>query len=165
LKKTDIVFIPVGGGGLASGIGGYFKSQNAAVEIIGCQPVHSPVMQASIRAGRIVEMESRATLSDGTSGGIEPGSITFDICRECVDDFVLITEEEIKKAIIIVLEKHHLLIEGAAALSVAAFLKMKKDYENKTVVLILTGKRIGIESLKCILCGGEPYESSDCQPG
>jgi threonine dehydratase len=153
-ERTDVIFVPVGGGGLASGVAGYVKSQNQEIRIIGCQPVHSAVMFESIRAGKIVEMESKPTLSDGTAGGIEPGSITFDICQACIDDFILLTEEEIEGAIRLVLEKHHMLIEGAAALSVAAFLKKKKEVENKTVILILSGKRIGLETVQKILCGG-----------
>jgi len=155
IDKMDAVFVPVGGGGLISGVAGYLKSQNRDIRIIGCQPENSHVMKASVEAGRIVEMASKPTLSDGTAGGIEPGSITVDICREYVDDFVLLTEKEIEDAILLVLQKHYMLIEGAAALSVAALLKMKKAHQNKTVVLILSGKKIGIEAIQHIVCKGD----------
>ena len=117
-----------------------------------------PVLREKLRkqygAQKIIEMETKPTLSDGTAGGIEPGSITFDICRICVDEFVLLSEGEIKEAICLILEKHDLLVEGAAALSVAAFLKKKKDYKNKNVILILSGKRIGLDTIRHILCQG-----------
>ena len=154
LERMDAVFIPVGGGGLISGVAGYLKSQDTGIGIIGCQPENSHVMKASVEAGRIVEMVSRPTLSEGTAGGIEPGSITVDICSEHVNDFILVTEKEIEDAILLVLQKHYMLIEGAAALTVAAFLKMKKEHENKTVVLILSGKKIGIKTIQRIICEG-----------
>lgn len=149
--KTDVVFVPVGGGGLISGIAGYLKSLDKSIEIIGCQPEHSPVMYESIKAGKIIEMESKPTLSDGSAGGIEPGSITFDICKTHVNDFILISEEEIKNAIKLILTKNFLLIEGSAALSVASFLKRKERFKKRTVILIITGSRIGLDQLKEIL--------------
>jgi len=154
LDKLDAVLVPVGGGGLASGIAGYLKSGNSdnEIEIIGCQPEHSPVMFESVKAGRIIEMESKPTLSDGTTGGIEAGSITFDICRQTVDDYILISEQEIAGAIQLVLEQHYMVIEGAAALSVASFIKVKERFRNKNVILIITGKRITLDKLKKIIC-------------
>lgn len=149
--RFDAVLVPVGGGGLISGIAGYMKSIDGDVEIIGCQPLNSPVMAESVRLGRIVDLESKPTISDGTAGGIEPGALTFDMCRKYVDDFILVSEEEIMEAMKLVLEKHHLLIEGAAALPVASFLKNKKRFENKDVGLILSGSGIGFDRLKTIL--------------
>ncbi len=148
LGKIDAVFVPVGGGGLISGIAGYLKSLDENIEIIGCLPENSPVMYESIKAGKIIEMESKPTLSDGSAGGIEQGSITFDICKKYVNDFILVSEEEIKEAIKLVLEKHFMIIEGAGALSVASFIKEKERFRGKTVVLILSGSKISLEELK-----------------
>lgn len=155
IKNIDVVIVPVGGGGLISGIAGYLKSTDKNIEIIGCQPENSRVMYESIKAGKIIEMESKPTLSDGSAGGIEQGSITLDICKNYVDHFVLITEEEIKEAIKIILEKHYMLVEGAAALSVASYLKLKEKYKNKNVVLIISGAKIGLDQLKKVLCQGD----------
>lgn len=154
MDNMDTVLVPVGGGGLMSGIAAYLKSENRLAEIIGCQPENSAVMAASVQAGQILDMESKPTLADGTAGGIEPGSVTFEICRDCVDDFILVSEKEIENAILFILEKHQLLIEGAAALSVAAFMKAVDRFAGKNVVLILTGKRLGLDTLKMILCEG-----------
>jgi threonine dehydratase len=154
VDNIDVVLVPVGGGGLISGIAGYLKAMNKNIEIIGCQPENSPVMHASIRAGKIIEMESKPTLADGTAGGIDPGAITFDICQKFVDDFILVSEGEIKDAVRFIIDKHQLLIEGAAALSIAAFIKEKQRFANKNVVLIISGKKISLDQLKTILLGG-----------
>jgi threonine dehydratase len=152
IKKIDTVIVPVGGGGLISGIAGYLKSCYKNIEIIGCQPENSPVMYESIKAGRIIEMESKSSLADGVAGGIEQGTITLEFCKKYVDDFIMVTEEEIKEAIKLVLKNHYMLIEGAAALSVASFIKQKEKFNNKSVVLLISGAKIGLEQLKEILC-------------
>jgi len=97
-------------------------------------------------------MESKPTMADGSAGGIEEGSITFPICRDCVDEYILVSEEEIKTAIRLVLDKSFMLIEGAAALSVACFLKEKQRFKNKNVVLVISGKKISMDKLKNIIC-------------
>jgi threonine dehydratase len=154
LKRIVTVFVPVGGGGLISGIAGYLKSLDCHIEVIGCQPENSAVMFESIKAGKIVEMESLPTLSDGTAGGIEKDSITFDICRDLVDDFILVSEDEIKDAVRLFLENHDMLIEGAAALAVASFVKSKKRLEGKNAVLIISGGKISADQLKIIFDEG-----------
>jgi len=138
LEQIDAVFVPVGGGGLISGIAGYLKQRDSDVKIIGCQPIASPVMCESVKAGNIVEMISLPTLADGTAGGIEPGSVTFDFCKKLVDGFILVEEAEIQEAMQLVYDYHQQKIEGAAALSVASFLKACKSYKNKNVVLIIS---------------------------
>ena len=155
IDTIDAVFVPVGGGGLMSGIAGYMKQIDDSISIIGCQPENSKVMYESLQAGKILELESKPTISDGTAGGIEPGAITFDLCKKYVDDFVLVTEDEIINALRLILEKHYLLVEGAAALQVAAFLKTKEQYAGKDVALILSGKRIGLDAVKSVLDKGD----------
>ena len=151
LDGVDAVVVPVGGGGLISGIAGVLKGSNPQIEIIGCQPTNSAVMYHSLRAGELLELESDPTLADGAAGGIERGAITFPICQQYVDDFVLVSEEEIRQGIRHVLEKHHLLIEGAAALSVAAFLQKSERFRGKRTVLVLSGAKISLETLRAIL--------------
>ena len=151
IGKIDTVLVPVGGGGLISGIAGYLKSIDESIKIFGCQPENSPVMYESIKAGKILCLESKPTISDGTAGGIEQGSITFDICKEYVDDYIIASEEDIKNAVKFLLSKHFLLVEGAGALSVACFLKEKSKFRDKNVVLVISGSRIGLERLKSIL--------------
>jgi threonine dehydratase len=151
LDDINAVLVPVGGGGLISGISCFLKSINPNIKIIGCQPENSAVMYESIKAGQIIDIKSKPTISSGTAGGIEPGAITFDICKQYTDDFILVSEEEIKHAIQTMAEKHFYLLEGAGALSVASFIKHKEQFENQTIVLILSGARINIDDLKAIL--------------
>lgn len=151
LEMIDYVFVPVGGGGLISGIAGFLKSVKPQIKIIGCLPEKSPVMTESIRAGQIVEMETLPTLSDATAGGIEPNSITFEICQRYVDDYILVSESEIKNAIISLIKSQHLLVEGASEVALAALLKSSKQLYGKNVVVILSGANISLETLKQVL--------------
>lgn len=151
LDKIDAVFVAVGGGGLISGIAGYLKDVMPSVKIVGCQPDNSKVMLQSVQAGEIVDEPSLPTLSDGTAGGLEPGSITFDICRQLVDVFVTVTEEEIAASLRQFMSIHHMLIEGAAAVAIASLLKEKSLFAGQNVVIVLCGANIGMETLKSIL--------------
>lgn len=151
-NAIDTFFVPVGGGGLMSGIAGFLKTEAPHIRIIGCQPEASPAMYEAVKAGRIVPVQHKPTLSDGTAGGIEPGAITVDICGEYVDEYVLVSEEEIEDAIRLVMTKSFMLVEGAAALSVAAFVKLKDRFKDKNVALMLSGKKISREQLTEILC-------------
>jgi len=151
LKKIDYVFASIGGGGLISGIGGYLKLVDKKIKVIGCLPRNSPVMYESIKAGKIIDMKTKPTLSDGTAGGIEHGSITFELCKKFVDDYILVNENEIKKAIKLILGKHHLVIEGAAGVTVASLIKEKNKFKNKNIVLVICGGNITLDKLKDIL--------------
>ena len=151
LENIDVVLAPVGGGGLISGIAGYLKEKTKNIEVIGVQPENSAVMYHSIKEGKIVEMESKPTLADGTAGGVEKDSVTFELCRRYVDDFVLVNENEIAKAIVLMLEKHHMLIEGAAALPVAAYLKELERFKGRNIVLVISGCRISLDTLRKVL--------------
>jgi len=123
LPDLDAVFVAVGGGGLIGGIGAYLKAVSPRTEIVGCWPENSPVMERCLEAGRIVDVAEQPTLSESTAGGLEPGSVTFDLCRRVIDRAALVTEEEILSAMRWVLDTEHWVIEGAAAVAVAAFLK------------------------------------------
>jgi len=151
LKDLDVVFITVGGGGLISGVGGYLKSINSNIKIIGCSPENSPVMKISLNKGKIIEFDSLPTLSEGSAGGIERDSITYNFCEEFIDNFYLVSEEEIIENIIFFIANEKLLIEGAAAVSVAAFLKNKKLFKGMNVGIVICGGNIGNDILKSIL--------------
>jgi len=142
LENIDAVLAPVGGGGLISGIAGYLKAVDPSIEVIGCQPVNSCVMYESIKAGHILDIESLPTISDGTAGGIEKGSITFDLCRRHVDNFILLEEAEISAAMRFLHEEEGVTIEGAAALSTAAVLKERTRFAGRRIALIVSGGRV-----------------------
>ncbi len=125
-RQTDPVeevYVALGGGGLLAGIAAHLKAVWPGVQVIGCSPENSAVMIASVRAGEILEMESAPTLSDGTAGGMEPGAITFPLCKALADDFVTVTEEEILTAMRQVRDAHGFLVEGAAGVALAGYLR------------------------------------------
>jgi threonine dehydratase len=151
LDRVDAVFVSLGGGGLISGIAGYIKSKHRDVTVIGCSPENSQVMIQSVRAGKILDLPSQPTLSDGTAGGVEPGSITFGLCRDLIDDFVTVDEDEIRESLRDYMRVHHSMIEGAAAVAIASFLKRRDDWDGKNVVVVLCGGNIATQTLKEVL--------------
>jgi threonine dehydratase len=151
IERFDTVFVALGGGGLIGGIGAYLKAIGREVEMVACSPENSAVMHHSIAAGRVLEMDSLPTLSDGTAGAVEAGAITLDICRSVVGHRVLVSEEEIKAALRLIVGRHHTLIEGAAAVAVAGYLKEKERYRGRSVVIVLCGANIALETLKSAL--------------
>lgn len=151
LPDVDSVYISVGGGGLISGVGSVLKSHNSDVRIVGCQPEASAVMAHSVEAGQIVDEPSEPTLSDGTAGGIEVDSITFDLCRAVTDEFVLVSEKQIADAMRQFIDLEHQLIEGAAAVAVAAILAQKDALQGRKVVALICGRNVSRATLKQIL--------------
>lgn len=151
LSDIDAIFVPVGGGGLIAGISGYLKETGSNTQVFGCLPENSPVMSKSIQAGQILEMNTTPTLSDATAGGIEPNAITFPLCQKYVDNYILVSEKEIENAIMLMLKTQRLLIEGAAAVALAAFIKNYQDFQDKNIVVLLSGANISTETLKAVL--------------
>lgn len=151
LPEIDAVFVAVGGGGLVSGVGSWLKSQNPAVTVVGCQPAASPVMTRSVEAGRILDLPSEPTLSDGTAGGIEQGAITFELVREIVDEYVTVSEEEIAAAMRAFIDAHHMLPEGAAGVALAGLLAGGERYAGKHVAVVICGGNISRETLRRVI--------------
>ena len=147
-ESVDSIMVSVGGGGLISGIAGYVKDLRGDIEIIGCLPENSPVMYDSVRAGRIVDSAVSPTLSDGTAGGIEAGAITFEPCRRYIDDWVLVSENEIRDGMKLVFEHERFVIEGAAGVVVASFVKIRKKLKGRNVALVMCGGNIDTEKFK-----------------
>ena len=120
LDNIDAVYITVGGGGLMSGIAVAIKTIRPDVRIVGCQPANSPEMTMSIRAGQVVDVEGTSdTLSDGSAGPLEHDSITFGYCQELVDEWILISETDIARAMANVFKATGKRIEGSAGVAVA----------------------------------------------
>lgn len=151
LADIDAVFIAVGGGGLISGAGSFLKSVNPAITVVACQPLASAVMTESVKAGEILDLPSSPTLSDGTAGGIEAGAITFDICRDLVDEYQVVTEDQIAEAMCAFIDAHHMLPEGAAGVAIAGLLANTEPYQGKNVVIIICGGNISRETLKKVI--------------
>ena len=151
LPDVDMVLAGIGGGGLISGIAGYLKHKNRKIKIVGCEPRNSCAMSASIKAGKVIEVKHKPTLSDGSAGGVEPDSITFEFCKKYVDDYVQVSEKEIKKGMALMIEKHHKIIEGAAAVPIASLIKKKSLFANLNVVVVLSGSGVGMDTIRKVV--------------
>lgn len=151
VPTLDTVLVPVGGGGLMGGMAAYLKARRPEVRVVGCQPRHSAVMYESVQAGRILDLPSLPTWSDGTAGGLEAESLTFPLCQQGVDAWELLAEAEIEAGLRFLLETHYFLVEGAAALSVAALLRAPQRYRGRRVVLILCGRKLSLSQLATLL--------------
>ncbi|RJX74820.1 threonine/serine dehydratase [Pseudomonas sp. LS-2] len=145
LPEVEAVFVAVGGGGMISGIGTALKHVSPNVQIIGCWPENAPTMERSLVAGEIIEMEELDTLSDGTAGGIEPGSVTFPLCQRVIDHTVLVSEDEIRNAMKAVARSERWIIEGAAGVALAGALKLAADFQGKRIAVVLCGRNILLE--------------------
>lgn len=155
LESLNDVFICVGGGGMITGVAGYLKAVNEEIRIIGCQPENSAVMYESLQAGHIVAAKSLPTLSDGSAGGIEAGSITFPLCQKYVDQWILVSEGEIREGMKLLFEQHRLVVEGAAAVSVASFLRQVECYREKAgsrVAIVICGGNVDVSEFKRAVC-------------
>ena len=151
LPDADMLYVAVGGGGLVSGVASVLKSANPGIRVVGCQPEASAVMAHSVAAGHIVDEASLPTLSDGTAGGIEQDAITFELCRRLVDDFVLVSEEEIAAAMRQFIDYEHQLIEGAAGVALAAMTRQRDSLAGRKVVVLVCGGNVSRDTLKRIL--------------
>jgi threonine dehydratase len=147
----DAVVVAVGGGGLISGVASVLKNHLPGIRVYGAQPAIDDAMAASVRAGAIVEIDAGETLSDGTAGSVEPGSITFPLCRGLVDDWVLVGEDAIRDALRMVIDTEHQLIEGSAALAFAAARERRTELEGKRVAVISCGGNISSSTLVAAL--------------
>lgn len=152
LPKTEVIFVAVGGGGLISGVSGYLKETKPDIRIFGCSPSNSPIMAQLYWFGH-VKTTPKPTLSDGTGGGVVPGSITETLCRKYVDQFFLVTEEEIAAAVLELIEQERFLVEGAGGAPLAVLLKYGKELnlQEKHVVVILSGGNIGLANLQKVM--------------
>lgn len=139
----DVVVVPVGGGGLLAGVALAAKAINPQIKVYGAEPLTSPTMSAAIEAGRIVEIEEQSTIADGCAGNIEPGSMTFPIIERLVDGIILVSEDSIRTAIVRIAREDHLMIEGSAAVSVAALSDAR--LEGKSVAAIVSGRNISLD--------------------
>ena len=150
-EMLDTIIISVGGGGLVGGIASYLKSVWPKIKVIGCSPMNSAVMIHSMHAGKILNLDSKPTLSDGTAGGIEENSVTFPICQNNIDETILVSEYEIKNAMISFIKNEHLLLEGAAGTAVATLIKLQNKLKGKRVGVIICGGNISLDIIKQIL--------------
>lgn len=151
LSDIDALYVAVGGGGLIAGVGSFLASVHPGMAVVACQPAASAVMTRSVEAGRILDMPSEPTLSDGTAGGIEADAITFDLCREIIDEYVLVSETQIADAMRAFIDFHHMLAEGAAGVALAGAVAGGGKFKGGNVVVIVCGGNISRDTLKKVL--------------
>jgi threonine dehydratase len=149
----DAVFIAVGAGGLIGGTGAAIKAMNPGVQVVGVWPEASPCMLRALEAGRIVPVEEHETLSDGTLGAIEPGSVTFPLCQAVIDSRVAVSEAEIADAMFRLAETDHLMVEGAAGVALAGLIKCAPAYRGRKVAVVLCGRNIGPQAFVAAVGG------------
>lgn len=143
----DAVYVAVGGGGLIGGIGAYLKAKRPQAEIIGCWPQNSPVMYECLQQGRIVEVPEFSTISESTAGGVESGSITFELCQQVIDTKILVSEAEALTAMRWAHRKGWP-VEGSAAVAIAACVQDASRMTGKTVAIVSCGANASPEILR-----------------
>ena len=147
----DAIFIALGCGGLLGGTGLAIKKLRPQTRVIGVSPANSAAMIAALKAGRIIDVPESATLSDGTAGAVEPGSVTFPICQEVVGDTLTVSETEIAAAMKKIAVAERWMVEGAAGVALAGLIKRADAYKGQKVAVVLCGRNIQLDTfLKAI---------------
>ena len=149
--EVDTIVVPVGGGGLIGGIGLWAKAVRPNVKLIGVQPAASPPLYAYFETGSTEPMPIAPTVADGVAGNIERDSLTWKLCRQVVDEMVLVEEEEIADALRWALEVPHLLLEGSAVLGIAALRGGRIDAAGRNVAVVTTGRNVTLDTLRAVL--------------
>ena len=150
LPQADAVVVPVGGGGLISGIAFAIKSLNPMIKVYGVQAEGAASMVESLKEEEIVQLERVNTIADGIKVK-EPGNHTFDLCQKYVDDIVTVSDDEVAGAILSLIENQKLITEGAGAVSVAAVMFNKLPVKGKNVVCVLSGGNIDVTILSKVI--------------
>ena len=153
MHDVDAVLVPIGGGGLISGVACAIKSISPHVKVYGVQAAGAPSMYNAIHSGLPAALDSVSTIADGIAVK-KPGDLTFKMVNEYVDDIALVTEDEIAAAILALIEKQKMIAEGAGAVSVAAAMFHKFPLEGKKVVSLISGGNIDVTSLSRVIDRG-----------
>ena len=157
----EAVLVPLSGGGLIGGIAAAVKSRRPDVRVIGLSPVEGAAMVQSVRAGHPIDVEEADTLADSLNGGIGlENAHTFALVRDRVDELVLVEEPEIARGVLAALKWERYLIEGAAAIGLAAVMSGRVELRGPTA-LILTGRQIGLETLASLAAASREWLLDD----
>jgi threonine dehydratase len=149
--ETDTVIVPLSGGGLIGGIAAALKGADSSIRVIGVSQDRGPAMYLSLRAGHLVDVEEEDTLADALAGGLGPENHhSFEMCRDLVDETLLVTEEEIAAAMAALFRRDRLMVEGGGAVGVAALLAGKVASTASTVVVI-SGGNVAHQTLEAVL--------------
>jgi threonine dehydratase len=150
--EVEVIVVPIGGGGLISGIGLWTKAVRPGLRLVGVQPAASPPMYAHLATGASKPMPIAPTLADGVAGNIERDSITWKMCRQLVDEVVLVEEDEIADAMRWAIEVPHILLEGSAVLGIAALRAGRiANVEGRRVAVVTTGRMVDAATLARVI--------------
>ena len=153
LPNLDAVVVPVGGGGLISGVAFALKHLNPNIKVYGVQASGAPSMVQSLEQDEIICLDKVGTIADGIKVK-EPGVNTFELCRQYVDQIVTVTDDEVSSAILALIAQHKLIAEGAGAVAVAAVMFDKLPIEGKNVVCLVSGGNIDVTILSRVIKRG-----------
>lgn len=153
MSDVDAIVVPIGGGGLISGVAFAAKKLNPNIKVYGVQADGAPSMYNSIKEGKIIKLDSVNTIADGIKV-MEPGENTFKLVSEYVDEIVTVTEDEISSAILALIEQQKMIAEGAGAVSVAAVMFNKLPVKGKKVVCVVSGGNIDVTILSRVIKRG-----------
>ncbi len=154
LSDCDIIVVPIGGGGLASGIISIIKSIKPNIRVIGVEPKNAPKFYESLKCGKIVSIDVRPSIADGLIAK-KPGVLTFEIISKLIDDIVLVDEDEIAYTMFLLLERAKMLVEGAGAASLTAILSGRiRNIDGKKVLALITGGNVDLTSIYRIILKG-----------
>ena len=162
LPDFDVVLVPIGGGGLISGIAYTLKTLKPDVKIVGVEALGAPSMKQSVDHGAIETLASVSTIADGIAVK-QPGDLTYDCCKKYVDEIVAVTEDEISAAILALMERQKLVAEGAGAVSVAAAMFDKVDLQGKKAVCVVSGGNIDVTILSRVIKRGLVMSGRCCE--
>jgi len=162
MPDLDAVVVPIGGGGLISGIAVAVKSLKPSVRVIGVEPVHAPTLHESLRRGRLVRIETQPTLADGLAVA-EGGKLCFQIIQKLVDQVILVDEGQIALSVLRLLELEKTVVEGAGAVPLAAAMDKSMGLAGKNVVLVLCGGNIDVTTIARVIDRGLAAEGRLCR--
>jgi threonine dehydratase len=156
LPDIDTVIMPLSGGGLLSGIGFSLKSIKPDIHVVGVSMDRGPAMVVSLKAGRVVDIVEEPTLAGALAGGLNKDNrYSFQMVQQYVDETVLVSEKEIAEAMMFCLRQQRIVVEGGAAVGVAALLSNKVKYIGNNIAVVITGSNVSMETLKMLLDQGE----------
>lgn len=153
MPKVDAIVVPIGGGGLISGIAYTIKNLKSKIKVYGVQAEGAPSMYRSIKEGAPITLDEVNTIADGIAVK-HPGALTYELTKKYVDDIFTVTEDEIATAIVTLMERKKMVAEGAGAVAVAAAMFNKLPLKGKNVVCIVSGGNIDVNKLSRVITRG-----------
>jgi len=151
LKDADIILVPVGGGGLVSGVALGAKLINPSVKVIGVEPEGAASMKASLAKGSVATLDSVSTIADGVAVKT-PGELTYSVCKHLVDDIITVSDFDLMESFLLLLEKHKIVAENSGILPLAALKKL--DAKDKKVVCVVSGGNIDVVTVSSMINRG-----------